>query len=679
MFNIGGPFLFYMPDEEENLPFKIVALVPRDGCKPEYLKVLKKNQPYYFYQTCTIGKQEQLEEKPYLQNLFNEEKPHIEITAIVGKNGSGKSTIMELLFMVLNNLTFQQEKIRRDLVYVNNVHVDLYFLSDNFYKISVNGQSVKVFGFNKKKNQMLEVLDFNFKQLFYTVAVNYSHYGYNDSDYPKGQQWLAGVFHKNDAYQIPVVLNPYRNDGNININTENDLVNARIIANMLRPSTDETFNFRDLSENFRAVRLKIKLDNSKRRKVLYEKIVNEKTPYTITLEDGTFLERITIEALKKIDRPGILKTINEHYPFGHQFEAEKKDPEAITYIFYKLVNIALKYDDYKKFFSKKNDNFRNVNRYIKKVLNDPSHIAFKLKQTLNYLHFRYIRPEQTSLELDDYGEKIYKRYESRGKHIKELIELIPPPIFRPEIIMREIKGRKVSSFKYLSSGEKQMNYSISSLLYHLNNLDSIPEEKEIENLDDDEDQDERISYRNVFAVMEEIELYFHPEMQRKYVDYIVKSIVQLKLKRIKNVHICFVTHSPFILSDIPQTNILFLDKKGKPAEENAIVATFGGNIHELLAKSFFLDDALIGEFAKGKIKWLIDQVKEPEKGKSKPQAVDKDLVIRMINIIGEEYIREKLREMYYESFDIEADEKIQQLQAQIKQIENDKIQNRQKN
>lgn len=679
MFNIDEPCLLLMPEEEQNLPFKIVALIPRDGCKPEYLKVLNIEQPYYFYQTCTIGGHEELVEKPYLHNLFNEKKPHIEITAIVGKNGSGKSTIMELLFMALNNLTFKQEKIRRDLVYVNGVHVDLYFLSDRFYKIKVDHLAVTVFAFNVDKMQMIEVANFDFKQLFYTVAVNYSHYAYNDRDYPKGQAWLRGVFHKNDAYQIPIVLNPYRNNGNININGENELVNSRIIANLLRPSTDKDFNFRNLSEKFRAVRLKLKLDNSKKTKVLYERTVKEETPYTTRQADGTLLEKITIDALIKIDRPGLLKTINEHYPFGHQFEAEKRDPEAITYIFYKLVNIALKYDDYKKFFSKTNDNFRNPDRYIKKLLADPSHIGFKLKQTLNYLHYRYIRPEQTSLDLDEYGGKIYKRYETRGKHIKELIELIPPPIFRPEIIMREIKGRKVSSFKYLSSGEKQMNYTVSSLLYHLNNLDSIPSEDE--EIGDEKDKDERISYQNVFAVMEEIELYFHPEMQRKYVDHVVKSIVQLQLKRIKNIHICFVTHSPFILSDLPQTNILFLDKNGKPTEEDAVVTTFGGNIHELLAKSFFLEEALIGEFAKGKIKWLIDQVKQPEKAdlNVKPVDIDHELVMGMINAIGEEFIREKLREMYYERFDIEADEKIAQLRAQIKQIEDDKIRNQQKN
>jgi len=654
-----------MSENDPYTPFKIIAVIPREGCKPEYLKVLQKDQPYYFYRNYKLGKNEELEEDSYLEDLFNKWGPHIEITAIVGKNGSGKSTIMELFFMTINNLTYGNEKIRRDLVYVEKVHVDLYFLTDRFYKIKVDGMSTKAFVFDEKLEQMVEAVNFDFRKLFYTVTINYSHYAYNDLDYPRGQKWLKGVFHKNDAYQIPLVLNPYRDNGNININRENQLVTARLMANLLRPSSDKDFSFRKLSAKFIAVRLRLKLDNSKAKKVLFTRIVESETKHTVKMPDGTFLEEVNIGMLSKIDRPAILKIINTHYPFNHQFEAEKKDPEAITYIFYKLVIICLKYDDYKKFFSKKSENFRDIDTFIKKLIDDPSHISFKLKQTLNYLNFRHIRADQKTLELDDFGQQVYTIFNAGHEHIKELIELIPPPIFQPEIIMREIKGNRVSSFKYLSSGEKQMNYSVSSLLYHLNNLDSIPDKK-----------DERIAYQNVFAVMEEIELYFHPEMQREYVDYIVKSIVQMKFKRIKNVQICFVTHSPFILSDLPDTNILFLDKQGKPAGDQAITATFGGNIHELLAKSFFLENALIGEFARGKIKWVIDQVK-PSIENVPLENVDHEQVMMIINTIGEEFIREKLREMYYERFDVEPNAKIKQLREQIKQIEDAQTKNKQ--
>ncbi|HVW15849.1 MAG TPA: AAA family ATPase [Mucilaginibacter sp.] len=656
-----------MSESNQYTPFKIIALTPREGCKVEYLKVLQIGHPYYFYRNFKLGDKEQLIDEPYLKNLFNPKDPHVEVTAIVGKNGSGKSTIMELLFMTINNLTCQNKSIRRDLVYIDQIYLDMYFLSNAFYKIKIRGNETTVYAYDDHEGKMVAVQKMDFHDLFYTVAVNYSHYAYNNLDYPRGQKWLKGVFHKNDAYQIPIVLNPYRDDGNININRENQLVAARIMANLLRPSSDKDFDFRKLSAKFRAVRLRLKLDRSKEKKVLYERTVPQKTEISKQRPDGTYYEEVTIGVLmEKIPRAHILQLLNKEYPFSHHFDLEQEEPAAYAYIFYKLVSICLKYDDYKDYFSEKEERFNHVEKYIQEVIGDPSHISFKLKQTLNYLKYKHVRLTDKTLELDDFGEKVYKIYGNKNnKHIKELIELIPPPIFSPEIMMKEIKGRRVTSFKYLSSGEKQMNYSVSSLLYHLNNLDSIPDE-------------DRIQYRNVFAVMEEIELYFHPEMQREYVDYIVKSIVQLKLKRVKNIHICFVTHSPFILSDLPESNILFLDEEGWPAREEAITATFGGNIHELLAKSFFLKDALIGEFAKGKIKWLIDRLKEPQ-NKNEIARIDQQEIMDLINIIGEEFIREKLREMYYERFDITRDEKIKQLEIQIQMLKDAQTKNQQNN
>ena len=68
-----------------------------------------------------------------------------------------------------------------------------------------------------------------------------------------------------------------------------------------------------------------------------------------------------------------------------------------------------------------------------------------------------------------------------------------------------------------------------------------------------------------------------------------------------------VTHSPFVLSDIPTQNILFLEKGGHKADKSE-VASFGANIHTMLVNSFFLKGGAMGQFAKETIVRMIDQV-----------------------------------------------------------------------
>ena len=68
-----------------------------------------------------------------------------------------------------------------------------------------------------------------------------------------------------------------------------------------------------------------------------------------------------------------------------------------------------------------------------------------------------------------------------------------------------------------------------------------------------------------------------------------------------------VTHSPFVLSDIPTQNILFLEKGGHKADKSE-VASFGANIHTMLMNSFFLKGGAMGQFAKETIVKMIDLV-----------------------------------------------------------------------
>lgn len=63
-----------------------------------------------------------------------------------------------------------------------------------------------------KNIQNLKELSHDF---FYTFVSNYSLYAYNSLELNKeytddNQCWIEKIFHKNDGYQTPIVLNPYR-------------------------------------------------------------------------------------------------------------------------------------------------------------------------------------------------------------------------------------------------------------------------------------------------------------------------------------------------------------------------------------------------------------------------------------------------------------------------------------
>jgi len=115
--------------------------------------------------------------------------------------------------------------------------------------------------------------------------------------------------------------------------------------------------------------------------------------------------------------------------------------------------------------------------------------------------------------------------------------------------------------------------------------------------------------KNIILTIDEGELTFHAQWQKKYINYIVKFLEDNYSE--KNIHIIFTTHSPLLLSDIPKQNVIFLDKEKngncKVLNHDEVLSkeqTFGANIHTLLSDSFFMEDGLMGEFAKNKIRTI---------------------------------------------------------------------------
>lgn len=150
-------------------------------------------------------------------------------------------------------------------------------------------------------------------------------------------------------------------------------------------------------------------------------------------------------------------------------------------------------------------------------------------------------------------------------------------------------------------------------------------------------------------MLDEADLGFHPQWKKNFVTILVTFIKDFFTKIGSEVQIVFTTHDPLTLSDLPNYNIVYLDKDINGKSEiikyddlKRPKKSFAANITELLADSFFVKEGLIGKFASDKIdetiKWL----------NSKENKSDAEYHKRLIQNIDEPIIQRKLAEMYSE-------------------------------
>lgn len=189
----------------------------------------------------------------------------------------------------------------------------------------------------------------------------------------------------------------------------------------------------------------------------------------------------------------------------------------------------------------------------------------------------------------------------------------------------------------------------------------------------------RKKIRNNFLILlDEADLGFHPEWKKRYIN-IIQQVVPFIFKD-KNIQIIITTHDPLTLSDIPNDNIVYLHKitdgKTELLEQLSTqrpTKTFGANISDLLADSFFVNDGLIGDFAKEKIENIIIKLNQLIESKNNNQVIDipeeeRDKIYKTISIIDEPIIKNKLIEMYNSVFNIAIENEIQELEERIKYL-----------
>ena len=103
--------------------------------------------------------------------------------------------------------------------------------------------------------------------------------------------------------------------------------------------------------------------------------------------------------------------------------------------------------------------------------------------------------------------------------------------------------------------------------------------------------------RDCVLVLDEPDLNLHPEWCRRFIDDCITLVNNYSAV---NVQFIIATHSPYMISDVPKENVFSLEEKEKMIVIKRAEKTFAANIIDILSDTFFLDYS-IGEFARKKL------------------------------------------------------------------------------
>lgn len=613
--------------------------------------------------------------------------PTVSVSAIVGKNGAGKTTLVELIYRILNNFaeTLLTPKGADHCDFVEHawgLHARLYFMIDGVKKfIECNDFGTFYYEVNNDNVEQIKIQDLTEEQIksvlngfFYTISLNYSLYANNSADYDShfhnrnelfyGADWIDKLYHKNDGYYLPIVLTPERSNGQINVNNENRLAEQRLsILALLFHSQGKEFLEDYVPESIQ-YRLNEKYRESKIQSLLTRPFFTDMS---------TKIQEFFINHME--DAWG--KVLADR--LGEEFDVENdiKVRTTVFYLAFKSIKIIASYPKYKDLIPfdlirsfrepiydyqkdgtkvERKDKDGNVVTSVIPVKciewanantdvfvraanalfdTEINHITAKLHQCLYFLR-NGIYTGSSGVMNVDYDILNNTRYDNYD----DVMMLLPPAYFYSELLFKK-KGKGTGeedfiTFRKMSSGERQMYYSMSYVLYHIHNIAGIKENGK-----------RAVGYHHINLILDEAELYYHPEYQRKFVSSLISDLAMCHIKRnvIRSINVIIITHSPFILSDIPDTNILFLNKEESIAEPPK---TLGANIYDLLRSGFFLDYA-IGDSIQGKLqKYLkVYHIQDKQSRESEFQKIKNEMLF-VVNHLGEPYLHDTFLRIYHE-------------------------------
>ncbi len=705
-------------------------------------KLSKDGDWYFFYDGYTIDEDYNIKiDTPQVDaSILYSNKLTTNVCCIVGKNGCGKTSIIEMVLKVLNNFYFATKSNKyktiddhTSLKYAENIFCDLIIdRNHTIYILSFRGRELTIRGWSIDDGVNIAAEPFTITN---QVSTHGSDCLYNKSnqDYPFND--LDSIFNlfsykyletnkpsyipdisritpitelsnnmcierltiiPNNNYDFPIKLS--YPDSNTNQNN-NNLLNLcfyhekdengdfqyplRSInkdctlkgfvfkhKDILWPNVTDAFTYSNYSlKDPKTVVidfLKEFYNITSNLAEEYKSLSNIVSTLSINALAARFIEKIKREMKTTIVkkwvetdeyyeyekanlRDVIMKSGNEQILCGNDisnvWKKYKKDNEdwlnsdIIDYFIqlisdnYIIKNLSIDFFGY--IIEKNNLKFLSSNVTIDKYM--------KIWKLLSNEVDVFLRNLDTNVIID--FESVFKAIqegviEFNGKRIDlnelkiDIYDLVfPLQLLDIDLVLLQKKDQTIRYFSGLSSGEKQLLSIRSNFIYNLIKIDLLT------------------TYRYINAIFDEVEMFMHPEWQRKFLSRIIEGLNLITFKNIKSINILIATHSPFILSDVPKSNVLFIDENGNTAYKQNISETFGANIHDMFNNSFFMDSTL-GEIAVKHIKEIVSQY---DKAKLDKDYKDNNLKSEIeqnkakydyiLSIISDKYYRYSIKSM----------------------------------
>jgi len=546
------------------------------------------------------------------------------INIIIGKNGTGKSSILEMmsLFDRVNGTYKSYVDYPREFLIIYKTNNEKEFVLEGYHE----NDDDKYFEFLKMPKDLL-----TFLVNYYTFKMteNYEFIGTNKPRNLKDTGILRikygeekiNFFEKKYSYEEA-------EQGNYKINTGVEEGNKATIyeyfinkkniqselyqdANIVIEIPELDFYIDKIKNSFKTIK-EIKLFNKLKEEKIKDVIIKNYSNYLFSYKIWKIIENNSFQADEILD---IIKS--------EKIKLEEiKNTEQILE---KLLEEIKEYENVKDLSNKIHEIFL--------LLNDVQVSELNFKRQTNVL----------------------KKYEIKGtdsrikKFLEKYDEIVNYPWTNKRLYLSEFEKILNITEEGMSDGER-VRVNIFSTIHRF-----LGENGELKNK------------KYVTLLFDEVEMFLHPEWSRTFLDDLLLELKDYSEKQFK---IIFASHSPFLLSDICSEGVIYLEKKARETVVKEVeIKNFGANIFDLFKNTMFLESTF-GKLATEKIKWVVTEI---DKTKSYFEIKNNPEINYIIEEIGEKLISNKLKSMIeakLENNDKEYyEKKIAEYQAKIRKIE----------